>query len=471
MPSYLSEAPPDVVFSIFIYCDIASVVSVGQTCRYLHDLSLHQSVWLALVKDLRQRFILPPMIPDLEGARTMDLITLVKRTLTGPETWNPTSSGFAPQVSQRITLHPTIHLGAGILSWENEAKLSPSGHYVLFNNWQTLECWDVVADTLIWKHVSNLDRAGVLLFAMDEPVDGDTLIIVICERTRSLERKKQVFFYIEIIELDLRSGAHTSLLQLRCPDTSYDNPFADPAILGNVAVVALSAYADVFLVLDWKSQSAFAVEASGTHCGILMEIVPAHLILKTRDVRDRTGSGDLYLIDIEATLRSHGAPVDLHAGAPFHPVTLDDLPKILTQSIMPSVEGSPRTSHQLSVCRSPLHTDIYRIWVFHSHTDAVLCSYDLSLRPATAPSWIERTRAPARHVFYHHRIAYSGHTEFFERIEGRPGVVSQIAPPVLTPTRGELDLPGDCADPIDVSAYFGALTFATNSEVIILYFK
>ncbi|KAJ7019560.1 hypothetical protein C8F04DRAFT_1147223 [Mycena alexandri] len=466
MASYLSEVPPDVVFSIFICCDIATVVSVGRTCRYLHDLTLQKSVWLALVEDLRRRFFLPEIfIPNLEETSTTDLIVLVKRILTGPETWSPTSSGFTPEVSKRITLHPTIRHGAGILSWENEARLSPSGRFVLFNNWKTLECWDVAADVLIWTHVPGLDRARVCLFAMDEIVDGDSLIIMICERTYSHQRKN----YIEIVELNPRSGTQANLLQVRCPNTSYDNSLAAPAILGNVAVVALSASADAYLVMDWKSQVAFAVEASGTH-GMLMEIIPGHFILKTRHLRD--GSGDLYLISVQAALLSHATPVDLHAGAPFNPVTVDQLPKILAQSIMSSPEGSHRSDHQLSVHPSPLHRDVYRVWVFHSpkyiDPDAVLCSYDLVLLPAYAPSWNERTRVPARSGLYHHRIAYSGHTEFFERIEGR--VVPQVVPPVIPSTRGELDL-GDPADPIHVSAYFGALTFATDSEVVILYFR
>ncbi|KAJ7717131.1 hypothetical protein B0H16DRAFT_1898046 [Mycena metata] len=316
MASYLSEVPPDVIFSIFIHCDIAAVVSAGQTCRYLHNLALHKSVWLALVEDLRRRFLLPEiLIPNLDEASTTDLIDLVKRMLTGPETWSPTSSGFTPEVSKRIPLHPTIRHKTGSLSQENEAQLSPSGRFVLFKNWRTLECWDVAADVLIWTHVPGFDRAELREFAMDEIIDRDTLIIMICETAYYSHRNLKN--YIEILELNPRSGTQANLLQVRCPDTSYDNQFQVPEIRGFVAVVALSASGHMYLVLDWKSQIAFAVEASQTHdmraYYMLMEIIPGHLILKTRD--------DLYLISVQAALLSHGAPVDLNAGAPFNPVT------------------------------------------------------------------------------------------------------------------------------------------------------
>ncbi|KAJ7758738.1 hypothetical protein B0H16DRAFT_1535454 [Mycena metata] len=467
MASYLSEVPPDVIFSIFIHCDIAAVVSASQTCRYLHNLALHKSVWLALVEDLRRRFLLPEiLIPNLDEASTTDLIDLVKRMLTGPETWSPTSSGFTPEVSKRIPLHPTIRHRTGSLSQENEAQLSPSGRFVLFKNWRTLECWDVAADVLIWTHVPGFDRAELSEFAMDEIIDRDTLVIMICETAYYSSRNLKN--YIEILELNPRSGTYANLLQVRCPDTSYDHQFQAPAIRGFVAVVALSASGHMYLVLDWQSQIAFAVEASPTHdmraYYMLMEIIPGHLILKTRD--------DLYLISVQAALLSHGTPVDLNAGTPFNPVTVNQLPKILAQNINLSAEGSPRSPHmhQLSVHPSPLHRDGYRVWVFHSRSDvdAVLCSYDLVLLPGTAPSWSKRTRVPARSGLYYQRIAYSGHTEIFGWIGDR--AVHQIVPPSITSTRGEIDL-GRPRSRIHVLAYSGALTFTSPSEVVVLYFR
>ncbi|KAJ7164284.1 hypothetical protein C8R46DRAFT_1099222 [Mycena filopes] len=459
--SCIPELPADVVFSIFLFCDIASVIFVGQTCRHLHDLAFHKSVWLSLLHDLKRRFILSDAVsPNLEEASTSDLINAVKRLLTGPDTWTPTSAGFTPEVAQRITLHPTIHLGDGILNWENEARLSPSGRFVLFNNWRSLECWDVGADRMIWAYVSRLEHSRVLAFAVDEVVDGDALVIMICERTYSASRRN----YIQIVELDPRSSTIANLLQVPCPSTSYDNPFAGPVIRGGVATVALSPYLNSQLVLDWKSQLAFVIDSSETDAH-LMDIIPGHLILQSSDSVD--ASIYLYLINVQDALRAHGVPLD--GDTAFNSVTVDQLPKILTQEVViPGANPRFKADQRLCVHARPLHRDAYRIW-FYSAAAALLCSYDLVLAPT--PVWRERTRTPPRTGVYYQEIAYSGHAQSFERVP-QHGVVHQILPPIIpvSLTRGELNL-GSAADPIDVSPYSGALTFATDSDVVVLYFR
>jgi hypothetical protein len=87
------------------------------------------------------------------------------------------------EISRQITLHPTIRTGPGILDWENEAKLLPSGRHVLFNNWDILECWNVADDRLVWKYTSAVERASVLQFAAEETGQGDSLIVLVCIRT------------------------------------------------------------------------------------------------------------------------------------------------------------------------------------------------------------------------------------------------------------------------------------------------
>ncbi|KAJ7149630.1 hypothetical protein C8R46DRAFT_1125648 [Mycena filopes] len=457
MATCISDLPADVVFSIFLYCDIASVVLVGQTCRYLHDLAFHKSVWLALLQDLKRRFILSDAVsPNLEESSTSELIKVVKRLLTGPDTWSPTSAGFTPEVAQKITLHPT-----GILNWETEPQLSPSGRFVLLSKLGTLECWDVGADRMTWRYLSGSE---VLVFAVDEVVDDDKLVIMTCESTYSGPRTH----CIQIIELDPRTGTDTNLLKVSCPPTPYDAAFMGPVIRGSVATVALSTSLHFLLVLDWTVQSAFVVYTSDTRSNVA-DIIPGHLILQTFDTGD--ASTYLYLIDLWDALRIHGVPLNLsNANAfPFNSVDLNQLPKILRQEVVtPRAERSFRTGQQLYVHARPLHRDTYRIWVY-SAGDALLCSYDLALTPT--PVWRERTRAPSRRGVYYRQISYSGHAQWFERVAGR-GVVHQILPPSIPApfTRGELDLAG-AADVMDVSAYSGALTFAREPNVVVLYFR
>ncbi|KAJ7155174.1 hypothetical protein C8R46DRAFT_437221 [Mycena filopes] len=311
---------------------------------------------------------------------------------------------------------------------------------------------------MTWKYVSDLQRSMVLVFAMEEVVNGDKLVIMICERTYSASRKN----YIQIIELDPRNGINANLLQVLCPSTSYDNPFAAPVVRGAVATVALSPYSDAQLVLDWKAQSAFVIKSSEPHT-TTMELIPAYLILQTFDSVD--GGIYMYLISAQDALRAHGVPLD--GDTAFNSVTVNQLPKILAQEVViPESKPPFRADQQLCVHARPLHRDAYRIWVY-SAAAALLCSYDLALTPT--PVWRERTRTTPRTEVYYQEIAYSGHAQSFERVAKR-GVVHQILPPIIPVplTRGELDLRG-AADPIDVSAYSGALTFATNSDVVVLY--
>ncbi|KAJ7718826.1 hypothetical protein B0H16DRAFT_1897479 [Mycena metata] len=260
---------------------------------------------------------------------------------------------------------------------------------------------------------------------------------MICERPPAPGPEED---YIEIIELNHRTRrSEARLLQLLCPETppAEEFPLGAPIILGNVAAVCISAHAhgDEYLVMDWKSQIAFAVQARGALL-MHMEILPGYLVVQTEDMQhDDIASCDLHLISISAALLSHGTPVDSHTGAPFNTVPLEQLPKILARNTEPRTEG-PLVSWQrfgkLSVHRSPLRRDIYRIWVYDSHgdPDCVLHSLDLVLLPGNTPSWHERTRVPAW-AHYSRRIGYSGHTMSFEATEGR--LVGQIVPPVFTP--------------------------------------
>ncbi|KAF8203415.1 hypothetical protein K438DRAFT_1820137, partial [Mycena galopus ATCC 62051] len=107
----LSDLPPDIIFAVFACCDISSVVSTGQTCQYLCHLAFDRSVWLNLLDNLRprRRSILDRTSANLENLSVEEMIGVVRRLVTGPETWNPR------EVSREITLQPTIRTGGGIL--------------------------------------------------------------------------------------------------------------------------------------------------------------------------------------------------------------------------------------------------------------------------------------------------------------------------------------------------------------------
>ncbi|KAJ6472514.1 hypothetical protein C8R45DRAFT_412523 [Mycena sanguinolenta] len=181
----LPNLAPDVIFSIFAYCDIASVVSVSQTCRALHTPGFDKSVWMGLLDKLRRKSILD-RTSNLETLSTDEMIRIVRRSVTGPHAWNAGNldSDFVAHVFQKKTVHPEIRIGwQGVRFWENQAKLLPSGLYVLFNR-DTLECWNVANDTRVWSYTTDIEHARVLEFAADEPdIQSAIVRILLCLRT------------------------------------------------------------------------------------------------------------------------------------------------------------------------------------------------------------------------------------------------------------------------------------------------
>ncbi|KAJ6512383.1 hypothetical protein DFH09DRAFT_1374215 [Mycena vulgaris] len=447
MPIPFSELAPDVLFSIFACCDISSVVSISQTCRNLHDLAHHKSVWLVLVGDLRQKSILDSAL-DLQDLSTDDLINLVKSLLTGPETWSPRDSGFIPELSKEIVLHPKIAHG---LYWENEAKLVPSERYVLFNNWHTLECWDVAEDRLVWKHASIVEHASVLEFAAEEIEGDNVLVVMICERTYPNNRGQENF--VEIVEVDLRTVTHRVLILTRAPDTAYDNPFSHPVILGTIAAVGTTRPTDRYFFVNWKTQASFVLHG-GQRSLSLVALIPGHVILKAAST---DGEEEIHVISNDA-LHSHLIPAIGFADiCEFNTVLPDQIAKLSTLSDPDAWE----TFFGMSVHASPIHDGEYRVWVSGS---AYLWSYQLSLPIGQPPQWRQRGLVPAQQRASYQEIAYSGHSLIYD--DPRRSIV----PATLTSHSGEMDLEG-CGDCVHIAPYSGALIYSTDISVVIRYFK
>lgn len=139
-------------------------------------------MWLVLVADLRHRSILDAAsTANLQNLMTDELVGLVKRLETGPDTWTSRGPDLIPEISKEMIIHSEIQ--ADISHLGNEAKVLASGRHVLFTNAGELECWDVEEDRLVWKHLPAFKKAQVYKFAAEEAEGGDALTILICERT------------------------------------------------------------------------------------------------------------------------------------------------------------------------------------------------------------------------------------------------------------------------------------------------
>ncbi|KAJ6449206.1 hypothetical protein C8R45DRAFT_147174 [Mycena sanguinolenta] len=270
---FLSDLAPEVIFAILARCDIASVVSVGQTCQYLHALAFDKSVWKGLLDNLQRRAILDQnCTPRLETLSTDEMIGVVRRILTGPLTWSAQDidSDSAPEVTKTITLHP-IGNAPRALGWGSRAKLLPSGRYILFYNSGVLECWNVTDDKMVWRYTTAMEHAEVYDFTAEEREIESTIVILIC--IRIILHDHEQLNYVEIVSVDLQSGTQNHLLTARAPDSdpAYDTSLSDPAMCGNLAAVNTDRQ---HMIINWAAKSYFIFD--GHAVGIVSAMYPQY---------------------------------------------------------------------------------------------------------------------------------------------------------------------------------------------------
>ncbi|KAJ7199356.1 hypothetical protein GGX14DRAFT_467872 [Mycena pura] len=462
----LSVLAMENILSILACCDICSVVTIAQTCRYMHALAFSKSVWLVLVKDLQRRSMMEADI-SVSDLSMQELIDLVKRILSGPETW---SFGLACQVSRRVVLHPEFLDGA--LTGASEAKLLSDGRHVLFKNRDKLECWDVVRDTLVWRHRSAIANYSVIRFAVQtqSAKSGDNFILLICGESREDHGPNN---HMEIVALDPQLGTHVVLATAEAPAFMALYPSDPPVICNTVVAVALD-YRNEYFLYDWHSQRGFLLLVPrGSTC--LISLIPGHIILKARSSTADASGEYLYVITTDAAFHMHGTLANtINRSHEFKRVSPDALPTLLTCCITTS---SSCFTGGMSVHVSPARSNTYRIWVYLKSTtpfplfekrgaqNALLCSYELTLSASGPPQLRERSRTIALPATFYRTIAYSGHMQVYDATRD-----AQLIVPPSVHNPGEVDLE-DCEHYVDVSPYSGALTYATAQHIVILYFK
>ncbi|KAJ6553284.1 hypothetical protein B0H19DRAFT_1156092 [Mycena capillaripes] len=456
MPSvlFLSELDADIIFSIFAFCDISSVVSTSQTCRYLHGLAFHKSVWLQLLDNLRRKSILDRNCsPNIETLSTSELIKLVKRLTTGPATWNPLNAASIPQISKEIT----IRTGPGILDWEeNNIKLLPSGRYILFHNGNQLECWNVANDRLTWKHVSALEHGKVVEFGAEENEGEDSIIVI---RVGTFPPNGDRKNYLEVVGVNLETGTYNTLLAVRAPDSDYDSPFSMPLIRGALVAVGINTQLDKYMFVDWREQCYFILQCPGMPPSRIA-LVERHIVLQTTLL----DGAEIHIIAND-TLRNYWTPITtIDAHSEFTLVRAADIPKHSTFVV---TEVYQSFDH-ISVVDSPLQDDHYRVWIYgtiYSSGTSGILGYQLSIPRTGPPQWRTRVHASEVAPSLHHTVPYSGHTfhQFF-----RSGY--HIFPPTSSCKNLRVKLPPSVIY-VDVAPYSGALTYATGTSIVIQYYK
>ncbi|KAJ7187641.1 hypothetical protein GGX14DRAFT_610611 [Mycena pura] len=465
-PSLLNLAP-EVILAVFAHCDVSSVVSAGQTCRWLNQLAFDKCIWVALCRDLQRRAILDSVsTPELADLSTRELIALVKRLVHGPETWTPRDAGpiITAEVRMQITLH-SVGCAAG-----NQLKPLGSGRYVLLRTSTILECWDTVASRLVWRHKPSVGdgSARVRTFAAEEIFAEESLVVLICVRTYPAPYGDQKN-YLEVVEVNLRKGTHKLLMVGRAPDTQHNEPFHEPAIDGNIAAISIkispntkSTY--ILLLVNYETGSSILLECppSRMPTGRIV-LIPRYIILKLRASKEH----DEIRVVAHAALQPFWRKAVDVGGEQIAPsLHAHQLPAVSVLDAGPCLDT-------LSILASPVRSHEYRVWAHSLIDTGTLFSYQLSVRPGEAPQW--RVRAPtpvATHLIFN--IPYSGHL-----LNHRRG--GEIIIPPMTSNRGDWGeyLPARYAtvgiadaQGVGIAHHSGALIYGTRSStIVVMYYK
>ncbi|KAJ6582892.1 hypothetical protein DFH09DRAFT_1144850, partial [Mycena vulgaris] len=467
----------DDIRSIFSFCDICAVVAMSRTNKYLRRLTLDKLVWVDLVENLRRRgFIDGVSRSEIHAHSQEALIALVKRLLTGPESWTAPVIPKVPlmarirsnsprlaraEISTQLTLHPT-----GVRnSKKNEAKLLAGGKYVLFNN-ITLECWSVHDDRLVWSYEKNGPDSYVAEFASDVADGGESANIIACERSWT-ENEADDQSLIQVLKLDFRTGISTRLLLNPCSGGNSFS-FVDSKICGNLACAVLQELRDdtvtsqkSCILMNWETKSQLKLVSSTLGSPFSVTLVHDHVLVLANKT---SGGPEIRIIHYTAF------PWRQNMGHPL--VDVCDIEAVVSESITfgNSARFRQPWKYELYAHQSPLEAGTYRVWAIltgyksSSKRHAVLCSHHLSLT-GNGIVWRRRAAADTESTRNCPGITYSGHTRRYNQND----VYSIFSPKGPDPVV-ELSLP-ESSPYAPFSPYSGALAYAIQNALVVSYCK
>ncbi|KAJ7621296.1 hypothetical protein FB45DRAFT_928884 [Roridomyces roridus] len=479
----LLDLPADIILSVLSHCSVSDVISTAMTCRHLHALGFEKSVWLILLTDLKRRgFLDETHTAVLQDLTTQELVNLVKRVVLGPESWWPDEHGVVkPRVAREIVLHPT--------NVSERNQLVDGGRYLLTHGAATIECWDVVTDTLFWRlpEPPSEDDSQIGDFAAEFRDEDQSLVIMIHrECTVAPEHS------IEVIQVDFRTEIHASLLQVRLQKEVYYEIWG-LVICGDLCV--FSGYGRyTYVIFDWRNQcwlelSNVPLDDYAHGCPFTLELADDNAFLIVGD----DTANELRIVH-NAALRARLRPISTLSPPPF--VLVSDIHPLLTHAFPSTViqvrfeNDFLRPVHELSVCKSPLAMDTYRVWVYitksyylppvspqesygkeQRYSPSLLCGFTFS-RHGDILRWRETSPpcvAPANLVTHLRRIAFSGH----RCVRGEDTALEEhIVPPTACLPGLPNNLPIEYWCPI-LTTYSGALSFVSksDSEIMVQYFQ
>ncbi|KAJ6487767.1 hypothetical protein C8R45DRAFT_256270 [Mycena sanguinolenta] len=381
---HFQELSEDVLRSIFSFCDIYAVVAVSGTNKYFHRLCTDKSVWVDLVDNLRRRGFVDRL------------------SLSDIQSYSQEAESETHTLGQTPTKY-TIHLR---ITPTNATLLGGGEHILCYSAYtQTLECWSVRYDKLVWAYVKKKPRSKVREFDA-EVIDGGANIIV-CEMDESGPTSQ-----LEIVKLDFVTGASTPLLVCECPPGSC---FITPKICGDIVLVGFQAGSSMTSrLINWKTQVHLELASSKTLPTFQFVAIPIRNYTFVLCTPSSDSKPEISILDNSA-LSSHCRDIATHPTPNM--VYSSDFEFILHQKITfpdESLSGD-WWINALHAYESPLEEGTYRIWfvIITSEWSILLCSFHLSLPKSgnNRITWRQRTPpVPLADRFYAAGISFSGYT-------------------------------------------------------------
>ncbi|KAF7341256.1 F-box domain-containing protein [Mycena venus] len=300
MPSpKLEDLADDVLLYLLKLCEISSVLSLSQTCRYFHLLSQERQLWIALVQSLTHKLFRDPL-PDenLQTLSTHGLLTLAKRAARGPETWVDSSPALAPTFVREVRVPcPMVHHAN---FFAGRAALLSGGQYVALAYRTTFMLLKVTnAGEVVGAHDTR-GGAHIHSFSAEVAADQDSVVVVLYTELLAAPRRRG----FEVIRFSMRTEGHveTPLALYVRKDLFNEGFWRDPELSGtHASIVIFNKPRWMVLVVDWAVSSYILVDVpQRPHTSM----IPGHLVLAC-------SSGNCIEISILHldSLREHWQPI------------------------------------------------------------------------------------------------------------------------------------------------------------------
>jgi hypothetical protein len=203
-----------------------------------------------------------------------------------------------------------------------------------------------------------------------------------------------------------------------------------------------------------------------------MALLSTHIIIIEPGALPGTCHMDVWAVQ---SLAEFWSPV--HFPGQYENYQTSDVPRLLQATIQLPASHSPQI-FRVSAHDSPLREDLSIIWVYISSTrlglghQCTICKFSLLVPPLTSPQLRLRSSLCVEGEYLVHRdISYSGHTEIFDAFRRVQRVLALSELNGSTNGSGHvIDLP-DQGDPVHVSVYSGALTYATHYSIVVNYYQ